>query len=332
MNPVTTKRSPIVLIRMFVLIELIALLAYLFATIFDEYKLQIYTLLPLSRVFSYEAFKFPFLSVAQFVITVYVFLLWYYDSYTVRLGGISHQWGVFFKKEKTMPLDKTMMATTAASPLGKALHYGSIRIESTASQNLMTLSDISRPQELLRQIERCINPQTKSFNENPNVKNLLAEDEHERLEFKSTLRFDQKSGLVNRELERTAMKTVAAFMNSKGGQLVIGVDDSRKPLGLLTDYKTLYKSSSDGFENHFTQIFNSMIGPESRHLIKLSFHELAGQEVCLIQTIPSPRPVYLKIDDSERFYVRTGNISTPLKLSEIEQYSRSRWPRRVLSV
>ena len=131
------------------------------------------------------------------------------------------------------------------------------------------------------------------------------------------------------------MKTIAAFLNSGGGFLVIGLDDSRKPLGLHYDYQTIQRKDSDGFENHFTQIFNSMIGPEFRHLVKLWFYEVDGStlltinyDVCIIQVALSHKPVYLKLNDSERFYIRTGNIVTDLKFSEVEEYARSRWPRR----
>ena len=124
------------------------------------------------------------------------------------------------------------------------------------------------------------------------------------------------------------MKTVAAFMNSNGGYLVLGVSDTHAPLGLRNDYQTLQRKDSDGFENHFTQSMNNMIGPEFRNLVKLWFHNMDGNDLCVIQVLQSPRPVYLRADNNEQFYMRTGNISTALKLSEIESYARSRWPER----
>lgn len=121
------------------------------------------------------------------------------------------------------------------------------------------------------------------------------------------------------------MKTISAFLNSKGGHIIIGVDDKRKPVGLTKDYKTLSKENSDSFENHFTNIFNSMIGPEFRDKVNVSFHNFDENEICVVQAIASERPVYLKNDGIEYFYIRTGNATTPLKLSEIENYSRTRF-------
>lgn len=327
----TIKRSPIVPLRTFLSIEILGLALFLIATHFDALKLQLYSFLPISRFFTYETTKFLFLSGAQFLITVYAFLGWYYESFTIRPGLLSHTRGVFFKKEKTLPLEKSMTVTLSSGPLGKIFHYGSINIEGGNSQNSMVLKDVSRPGNLLKIIEECINPHTRIFNGSPDISRILSEEEHEKLEFKSSLRFDHKLGSVNRELERSAMKTIAAFLNTKGGYLVLGINNEREPIGLEKDYQTLHRKDRDGFENHFTQLYNTMIGPELRHLVNLTFQQFRGHEICIIQAARSPRPVYMKFDDAEYFYVRTGNVTTPLKLSEVEQYSRSRWPRRIMN-
>lgn len=327
-NQVTIKRSPFILIRTFVVIELAAFLGYYLVTGHGSYKSEFYNQLPLlSSIISYGTAKLLFLSGVQLFITVYAFVRWYSESYSVRPGSLSHRWGVFFRKERIVPLDKSMAVTLSSGPLGKRLRYGSIRIEGGLSRASLTLAAISQPTAVMGILERCINPQSQGFTQ-PDVSKLLKADEHERLEFKTSLRFDHKSGNVNRELERAAMKTVAAFLNTKGGELVIGVNDRREPVGIFRDLQTVQRPDSDGFENHFTQVFNSMIGPEFRHLVKLWFHEHRNVPLCIIQVMPSAWPVYLRIDDGEHFFVRTGNITTALKLSEVESYRRSHWPGR----
>ena len=162
MNPqVTIKRSPMVLIRTLVAIEFLFFIGYWLATGPDSYKYEIYTKLFFSGLFSYETFKLFFLSGAQLLITIYAFARWYYESYTVRTGSMTHQWGVFWRKNKFVPLDKTMSVTLSSSPFGKLLHYGTIKIES--GNKLMGLSDISRPRDFIRVVERCISPEQPSF-------------------------------------------------------------------------------------------------------------------------------------------------------------------------
>ncbi|MGC9603162.1 MAG: RNA-binding domain-containing protein [Minisyncoccia bacterium] len=327
MNTATIRRSPIVLIRNFIFIEVLAFLLYFLVTGHGSYKSEFYNQLFLSDFISYDTAKLFFLSGAQLLITIYAFFSWYYELYEIRPGMVSHSRGVFWKRKKNFPLEKSMTVTFSSGPVGKSLHYGSIHLESRHYSSIV-LATISRPQGYLRIIEKNIDPNMQSFVEKPDISQLASQEEHEQLEFKSSLRFDRRMNQLNRELEKAAMKTVAAFLNSKGGYLVIGMDDSKKPLGLRDDYETLQRKDGDGLENHFTQTFNAMIGPEFRHLVKLWFYEMEGLDVCVVQVAPSSRPVYLKLNDSERFYVRTGNITTDLKFSEVEAYTRSHWSRR----
>ena len=54
-------------------------------------------------------------------------------------------------------------------------------------------------------------------------------------EFKSTLRVNVHTGQNDIRMEREVLKTLAAFLNSNGGSLVIGVNDKGKPTGLEVD-------------------------------------------------------------------------------------------------
>lgn len=321
-SKIIVKRSPIVLMWKFAVIEAAGLLLYIAAAMLGNSKYELYTQLSFSNLLSYQVAKILFLSSAQFVLTVYAFLSWFYEFYAISPGSIAYTREVFPKKKKILQTDGSTTFSISSSPLGKLFHYGSLRVQTGSSS--LNLTYVSRPENLIGLIK-----DENAFQEKPDVRRLLIENEHGNLEFKSSLRFDYKSSQANREIEKAAMKTIAAFLNSKGGHLVLGVNDSRAPLGLENDYQTLQRKDMDGFENHFTQAFNSMIGPEFRNLIKVWFHTLDGHDLCIVQVLPSPRPVYLKADNSEQFYMRTGNISTALKLSEIESYSRSRWPRSV---
>ena len=340
-NSLRFKRSPIVVIRTLVGIEVLAFICYSLAAALGNYKYELYSQLFLAHLISYQTLKFLVLSSVQLVITIYAFLAWYYEEYTLTPEAITHSRGLFFKQKKMVPLKKTMSVTLSAGPLGKWLHYGSIYIQNSGSGNGLVLSDISYPGKYQKLMAKLIHNQSDQTDpaaspaENaapsavpPEINQLLTQPEHEKLEFKSSLRFDHHSHQANRELEKAAMKTLAAFLNSRGGQLIIGVSNSRELLGLAPDYQTLPRPNSDSFENHFTQVFNQMIGPEFRHLVRLWFKPINGRDICVIAASPAARPVYLKQNGSEHFYVRTGNGTTPLKLSEVEAYTAARWPRR----
>lgn len=157
---------------------------------------------------------------------------------------------------------------------------------------------------------------------------LMLQPETEDLEFKSTLRWDLKTGKVNRALEKAAMKTVAAFLNSKGGNLVLGVDDARNVLGLHHDIATLQRTDIDGFETHFTNLFRSMLGPEFRQFVRFAHYPMADKLCSVVSVQPSSKPVYLRDENSEEFFIRTGNGTTSLKLSEVAAYVDSRFRKR----
>lgn len=312
---ITTRRSPIVLIRMLVTIEALAGVSYFLTAALGNYEYDIYPLLSLQHTLSFQAAKFLVLSGAQFVITIYAFLRWYRESYSVEDGVIRHTRGVFLRNSKIFPIEESAEFRVVSGLLGKLLHYGSIRM------GTFLMRDIPHPNQFIKSIQQAHDGEGR-------LVELLKKEENEELEFKSSLRFDYAVNRPSRDLERSAMKTIAAFLNSRGGSFIVGVNDERVPIGLEKDYRTLQRKDRDGFEIHFTQIFNAMIGPEFRSHINLRFAKIQNAEVCHIKVEPSSKPAYFKYDGQEHFYMRTGNITTSLKLSEVESYIRSRWPKR----
>ena len=166
---------------------------------------------------------------------------------------------------------------------------------------------------------------TKSVQDEQDIREVIRQGEHEQLEFKTTLRWDVKRDQISKDLERGVMKTIAAFLNSTGGRLVIGVDDHHQVFGLESDIASLAKQNHDGFENHFNNLFVSMIGPEFRQYVKLSFHYINDKSVSLIQVDQAHRPAYLKTEKGEDFFIRTGNATTALKVSQVAPYISSQW-------
>jgi hypothetical protein len=67
------------------------------------------------------------------------------------------------------------------------------------------------------------------------ISELIRLGESAVLEFKSTLQWDVRQAQANHNLRISVLRTVAAFMNSQGGTLVIGVDDDGTVLGLDRD-------------------------------------------------------------------------------------------------
>lgn len=167
----------------------------------------------------------------------------------------------------------------------------------------------------------------KGFKPMPTVHQLLEGGENKDVEFKSSLRWDFRENKVNRSLEKSVMKTVAAFLNTEGGHLIIGVDDKKNITGIRKDLATLRKPDLDGFENHFNNIFSEMIGPSLRQYVGLVYANTGtgDSHCCIVNVSPSSNPAYLNTDNNEEFYIRTGNGTTALKLSEAYRYIKNRF-------
>ncbi len=166
------------------------------------------------------------------------------------------------------------------------------------------------------------------------ILDTIAEGEHDALEFKSSLRWDIEKRVFNKDLEVVVLKSIAAFSNGlgDGGILIIGVDDEHNVLGLEGDYSTLKDGGGrDTFERHLRSLVIKQWGVEFSANLKISFEEVSGEDICVIDVKRGRDPLYLITNDKngtqvERFYVRSGNSSQPIaKISEISEYVNHRF-------
>jgi hypothetical protein len=158
------------------------------------------------------------------------------------------------------------------------------------------------------------------------VRALIEAGESGTLEFKSSARYNQHSGGVDKNLESVVVKTVAAFMNSDGGTLLIGVNDSGFPIGVGPDLQTLNKKDLDGYELFLTGLLAGSIGVERLPQVSVFFHSIENVDVCLVRVGAAPRPAYVTEGAERRLYIRTGNSSRPLTTEEAVDYVQHRWP------
>lgn len=163
------------------------------------------------------------------------------------------------------------------------------------------------------------------------LEDLIAEGETDELEFKSSLRWDYQQEIPNKKLEDVVLKSVAAFGNSHGGTLLIGVDDAGEVLGLSRDYGALGNIDRDRFELHLRNLMVNAFGePFAATKLKTTFPSLNDTEICQIAVSPATKPLILKAVDkngqsSQKFYVRNGNSSREMPMTEMHQYISERF-------
>lgn len=154
---------------------------------------------------------------------------------------------------------------------------------------------------------------------------LIGLGESATLEFKSTLRWDLIQNKVNKDLQFSVLKTMAAFLNSDGGTLIIGVEDNQSICGLEQDLQTLSKPKPDVFEQTLMNLFIEHIGVEFGPLIKPRFETLEDKLICVVEVSPGSGPAYLSSPKGKEFFVRAGNTSRSLDTEDAVAYINTHW-------
>ena len=172
----------------------------------------------------------------------------------------------------------------------------------------------------LRQLE-TISVKTKySSASKENLRSLIDSGESEILEFKSTLRWNLKSGKPGKEIELACLKTLAGFMNSEGGTLLVGVEDNGQIMGIGADNF----QNEDKYLLHFNNIFKQYIGLEFSPHIAFDLKSMDGKRILVVDCDRSDDPVFLKDKNNEDFYIRIGLGSRKLPTREVLEYLKKR--------
>jgi hypothetical protein len=185
----------------------------------------------------------------------------------------------------------------------------------------------SDPKDIKNIVMEIINNfQKKEFDIKNTIRKrkILATGESDKIEFKSTLTVDIRERKRSREMKKAIAKTIAAFMNSKGGTLLIGIDDDGNPIGL--DYDLKYLKNKDNFERTFSQIVSDFIGNEFLAFIRsIEFITIEGKDVFVVRVDQSYEPVFVHHKGNTEFFVRIRNRTHPLNVKEAISYYRVHW-------
>lgn len=149
---------------------------------------------------------------------------------------------------------------------------------------------------------------------------LLAAGESDRVEFKETARWNVREQRKDARMEQVVAKTIAAFLNSRGGVLVIGADDAGTPVGLDRDFATLRTPDADRFELWLRDMLSTALGKNAAALPRIRFAEVDGRTLCAVRCPRSPEPVFLARGESTDLWVRVGNSTRAFGVDEAVTY------------
>lgn len=168
------------------------------------------------------------------------------------------------------------------------------------------------------------------------IEGILKGEESHTIEFKSTLRVDLKrlaqlgqtaTQCKSDEVLHASLKTIAAFMNSSGGQLIIGISDDKQLIGLHHDFELPDTPNVDKFElflrNCLTGKFKD--GGLINDYVTIAFVEVEGLTVAIIEVLPRSSLSFVKKDGQYALYRRQGNRTNSVDISDIEEFLKARW-------
>ncbi len=153
------------------------------------------------------------------------------------------------------------------------------------------------------------------------VLDLIKAGETNKIEFKSSFRTNLHTKQFDKKMEFGILKTITAFLNTKGGNLLIGVDDSGRILGLENDRF----QNDDKIALHFTNLIKTYIGNEFLPFIKFEIIQIEREKIILVTCDESQKRVFLKSTNEEEFYIRNGPASVKLEGSSLVDYIRHKF-------
>jgi len=131
-------------------------------------------------------------------------------------------------------------------------------------------------------------------------------------------------------------RSIAGFLNTDGGDLIIGIQEDRKKnsiqaVGIEEDYRKLQEKdrNPDGYrrmivdsviQKYLPEIYNT-----ASRFIQISFPTLSGRTLCHVHIIPADKPVFVSIGNDEIFFIRVDASTRSLSGKVMTQYILNRF-------
>jgi serine/threonine protein kinase len=209
--------------------------------------------------------------------------------------------------------------------------------------SLLSESPDDRPQDAESVLQRLDEIRSTS-----NVDALIAAGESDHIEFKSSLDHlygplppeqlaklelgkvtpQQAQTEARKGIQTAVTKTIAAFLNTGGGTLLIGVDDSGTVHGIEPDFEHCPrgKQDADGWLSSLKNVIINALGPDVWSAINVSLVPHQQKTVAVVRCPRRTIPTWHGKDGGERFYIRAPNATEELTGPSLVSYIHEHWP------
>jgi serine/threonine protein kinase len=135
-----------------------------------------------------------------------------------------------------------------------------------------------------------------------------------------------------KEIKKEVSLTVAAFLNSGGGKLLIGVNDAGEVVGIEPDFNafTRDRRTWDGWVRELRTVIVNALGEEVWAAIRVSRECRDGRTIAVVFCPPRDVETWHTEKgggNKEEFYVRANNTSQLYSPAAAARYIKGHWPR-----
>lgn len=133
-------------------------------------------------------------------------------------------------------------------------------------------------------------------------------------------------------------KSIASFLNSDGGNLVIGIKENKEfkkfdILGIEEDLKKLRESGIDNYKRTLIDeivktFFPSKIFNHLNDYLTFEFVNIENKIICWIKIKKSDSRVFLKINDRDIFMIRVDSENRTIEGEKLVDYCIKKWGGR----
>ncbi len=160
-----------------------------------------------------------------------------------------------------------------------------------------------------------------------NEESVLAEikdGESSAREFKSTLRWNVHAKKNDQAITLAVMRSIAGFLNTSGGVVLIGVADDGTITGIAADgYK-----NNDQFVVALFNFVKASVGEDVASFVDAITLSVNGNTICRVECMKSAKPVFLTFaDENDAFFTRTGPATSKLPGSKVHTYINEHWKK-----
>lgn len=154
-----------------------------------------------------------------------------------------------------------------------------------------------------------------------NLSLLASEGDSEDVEFKATLFTNLHTGNKDPRFEFAVIRTIAGFLNTGGGTLIVGVADDGSSLGIAAKEF----NSEEEMSAYVAKLVEKYLGLQIMNNLYIHFEDYEESRVMIIKCRKAATPIYLQDDQNKRFFVRSGSVTTEIMGNQVAEYCAKRF-------